>query len=91
MWKNEDNLETSGRSLIGVIYRQAYTRERAWKSTGDRLKRPCYLSRGDHNRKNRARKQRTDICKYSFINKKIKIWIQVPGEALATFPSKSHF
>jgi len=46
---------------------KAYTAEEAWKSTGDRLKGPCYLSRNDHDRKIRARKQRTDIGKYSFI------------------------
>jgi len=46
---------------------KAYTAEEAWKSAGDRLKGPCYLSRDDHDCKIRARKQRTDISKYSFI------------------------
>jgi hypothetical protein len=40
---------------------KAYTAEEAWKSIGDRLKGPHYLSRNDHDRKIRARKQRTDI------------------------------
>jgi hypothetical protein len=39
---------------------KAYTAEEAWKSIGDRLKGPCYLSRDDHDHKIRARKQRTD-------------------------------
>jgi hypothetical protein len=34
---------------------------------GDRLHRPCYLSRVDHDRKIRSRKKRTDIGKYSFV------------------------
>jgi hypothetical protein len=54
------------------------------------VKGPCYLSRGDHDRKIRARKQRTDIGKYSFVNRTIKVWSQLPAEALATFPCKSH-
>ena len=44
---------------------KAYTREQAWKCIWDGLKGPCYPSRGDHNRKIRARKERTDIGKYS--------------------------
>jgi hypothetical protein len=40
---------------------------------GDRLIRPCYLSRDDHDHKIRARKQRTDIGKYSFVNRMIKL------------------
>jgi hypothetical protein len=31
----------------------------------------CYLSREDHNRKIRTRKQRTDIGKYFFVNRTI--------------------
>jgi hypothetical protein len=64
--------------------------ERAWKALGDRLQGPCYLSRDDHDRKMRARKQRTDIGKYSFVNRTIKLWNQLPAETLATFPCKSH-
>jgi hypothetical protein len=36
---------------------KAYTSIRAWKSTGDKLVKPCYLSRVDHNRKIGKRKQ----------------------------------
>jgi hypothetical protein len=32
------------------------------------------------------RKQRTDIGKYSFVNRAIKNWNQLPAEALGTFP-----
>jgi hypothetical protein len=47
-------------SLICALFK-AYTGEQAWKATGDRLEKPCYLSRVDHNRKIRSRKQKTDI------------------------------
>jgi hypothetical protein len=35
---------------------KAYTGELAWKAIGDRLQRPCYLSRVDRDRKIRSRK-----------------------------------
>jgi hypothetical protein len=63
--------------------------EQAWKSIGDRLNGLCCLNRDDHERKIRARKQRTDIGKYSFVNRTIKLWNQLPAEALTIFPCKS--
>jgi len=47
-----------------------------------------YLSRGNHNWKIRARKQRTDVGKYSFVNRAIKTWNQLPASLLASFPCK---
>ena len=67
---------------------KAYSGERAWKAKRDRLRRPYYLSRVDHVRKIRTRKQRTVIGKYSFVNKAIKNWNQLPAEALWTFLCK---
>jgi hypothetical protein len=51
---------------ICALFRE-YTGERAWKAIGDtlRVETPCYLSKGDHGKKIRSRKQRTDIGKYS--------------------------
>jgi hypothetical protein len=66
------------------------TGERAWKAIGERLQGPCYLSRDDHDRKIRSRKQRTHIGKYSFVNRTIKLWNNQPAEALGTFPCKPH-
>jgi hypothetical protein len=43
---------------------------------GNRLLKPCYLSRDDHNWKIRTRKQRTDVGKYSFVNRTIRSWNQ---------------
>jgi hypothetical protein len=58
---------------------KAYAGERAWKAIGDRLRKYYYLSRVDHVRKIRDRKQRTDIGKYSFVNRTIKNWNQLPA------------
>jgi len=47
------------------------------------------LRRVDNVQKIRDRKQRrTDIGKYSFVNRTIKNWKQLPAEALGTFPCK---
>jgi hypothetical protein len=62
--------------------------ERFWKAIRDRLQRPYYLSRVDHVRKIRDRKQRNNIGKYSFVNRTIKNWSQLPEEAFGTFPCK---
>jgi hypothetical protein len=42
------------------------------------------LTRVDHNRKIRSRKQKTDIGKYSFVNRTTQIWNQLPADALET-------
>ena len=64
------------------------TGERAWKVIGDKLQRPHYLSRIDHEQKVRSRRQRTDIGKYSFVNRTIQDWNQLPAEVLGTIPCK---
>jgi len=64
-------------SRICAVFK-AYSGERAWKATGDRLQWPHYLSRVDHKRKIRSRKQRTDIGKYTFVNRTIQDWNQLP-------------
>jgi hypothetical protein len=50
---------------------KAYNGELAWKAIRDRLQAPSYLSRVDHNWKIRARKQRKDVGKHSFVNRTI--------------------
>jgi hypothetical protein len=67
---------------------KAYNGERAWKAIGAMLHRPYYLSRVDHVRKIWDRKQRTDIGKYSFVNRTIKIWNQLAAEVSGTLPCK---
>jgi hypothetical protein len=55
---------------------------------GKRLLKPRYLSRDDHNRKTRTRKQRTDFGKYSFVNRTIKSCNQLHAVLLASFLCK---
>ena len=68
---------------------KAYSGEQAWKAICDRLQRPYYLSRVDHVWKIRDRKQRMDIRKYTFVNRTIKNWDQLPAEVLGIFLCKS--
>jgi len=65
-----------------------YSGELAWKAIGDRLPRPYYLSRVDHDWKIRSSRQRTEIGKYSFVNMTIQLWNKLRMNALGTFPSK---
>jgi hypothetical protein len=88
---NESNLETLSQhrkiSCICALFK-AYSGERAWKATGDWLQQSNYLSRVDHERKIRNRRQRTDIRKYSFVNRAIQLWNQLPAEILGYLPCK---
>ena len=94
--KFANNIDESGwetlaqRRLIARICAlfKTYTGGRAWKAIWDRLLKPCYLGRGDNNRKIRTRKQRTDVGKYSFLNRTIRNWNQLPASLLASFPCK---
>jgi hypothetical protein len=88
---NETDWETlAQRRMIARICAlfKVYTGRRAWKAIGHRLLKPCYLSRVDHNRKIRTRKQRTDVGKYSFVNRTVQSWNQLPARLLATFRCK---
>ena len=88
---NESNWGTLSqrRKISGICaLLKAYSGERAWKAIGDRLQRLNYLSKVDHERKIRNRKQRTDIRKYSFVNRNIRLWNRLPGEILGTLPCK---
>jgi hypothetical protein len=46
------------------------------------------LSRVDHDRKIRSRKQKTDIGKYSFVNRTTQLWNELPADALVTLSCK---
>jgi len=87
--KNSPNWETlaSRRNLsrICALFK-AYSGERAWKLVGDRFERPHYLSRVDHERKIRSRRQMKDIGKDSFVNRTIQHWNQLPAEVLGILP-----
>ena len=88
---NESGWETLAQQLliaqICTLFK-AFTMRRAWKATGNRFLKPCYLSRDGHNHKIRTRRQRIDDGKYSFVNRTIKSWNQLPANLLAFFPCK---
>jgi hypothetical protein len=67
---------------------KAYTGESAGKAIGDRLQVPSYLSRADHHWKMGARK-RTDIGKYSFVNRFITDWNLLPEGVIGTSHGKT--
>jgi len=72
-----------------MLYK-VYTSKRVWRATWDRLQALSYLSSVDHYWKIRARKQRTDIGKYSFVNRSITDWNKLPEGATGTFHSKTY-
>ena len=77
-------------SHISALFK-AYSGEPARKAIRDSLQRPHYLSRVDHERKIRIRRQRTDIGKYSFVKRIIQHWNQLPAEVLGTLPRKTKY
>ena len=89
--RKSPNWETlaSRRKLSRICaFFKGYSGEHAWKPIGDRLHRPHYLSRVDHERKISIRRQRTDIGKFSFVNRTIQHWNQLPAEVLGILPCK---
>ena len=88
---NKSNWETLTQcrkiSRICVLFK-VFSGERAWKAIGERLKQRQYLSRVDHKWKIRNRRQRTDIGKYSFVNRTTRLWNQLLAEILGTLPCK---
>jgi hypothetical protein len=88
---NESGWETlAQRRLIARICAifKAYTRGWARKATRDTPLKPCYLSRDGHSLKIRTRKQRTVVGKYSFVNRTIESWNQLPASLPESFLSK---
>jgi hypothetical protein len=75
--RNDSNWETLTERICALF--KEYTGERAWKAVDDRLQ-----SRVDDDRKIRSRKQKTDIGKYSFVNRTIQLWNQLPADILGT-------
>jgi hypothetical protein len=86
---NWENLASCRKLSRICAFFKAYSVERAWKAIGDRLQRPHNLSRLDHDWKIRSRRRRTDIGKYSFVNRTIQHWNQLPAEVLESLPSKT--
>jgi hypothetical protein len=69
---------------------KVYNGERAWKGIGDRLQAPYYRSRVDHSWKIRSKEMRTDVGKFSFINRTIADWNRLPEGAIGTSLVNTH-
>jgi hypothetical protein len=90
--RNDSNCETlEQHRIIAHICAlfKAYMGEWAWKARDDRLQGPCYQSRVNHDKKISFRKHRTASRKYSFVNRAIQLWNQLPADASGTLSSKS--
>ena len=85
--KDYDRETLAQRRTIARLFAlfKAYSGERAWNVIRDTLRRAYCLSRVDNVRKISDRKQRTDIWEYSFVNRSIKNWNELPAEVLGTF------
>jgi hypothetical protein len=88
--KNSDGETLARRRMIERLLHdlKRFPGELAWRAVHDRMRRSYSLSRVDRVRKIRDIKQRTDIGKYSFVNRTIENWNQLPAEALGSFPCK---
>jgi hypothetical protein len=60
------------------------------KSKGIGSRPRSYLSRVDHNWKIRARKQRTDVGKFSFVNRTITDWNQLSEGEIGALIGNTH-
>jgi hypothetical protein len=67
-----------------------YTGEKAWKALWDKLQEPNHLSRVDHYWNIRARKQRAEIRKHSFVNRTTTGWNKLPEGAIGTSHGKTN-
>jgi len=91
---NSSNWETlaSRRTLSRVCALfKAYSGERAWKAIDDRLQWLHYLSRVDRERKISTREQRTVVGKYSYVNRAIQDWNQLPAEVFRNSPLQTKY
>jgi hypothetical protein len=69
---------------------KVYNDKRAWKVVGDRLQTPYYRSRVDHCWKIRSKKIRTDVGKFSSVNRTIRDWDRLSEGAIWTSLVKTH-
>jgi hypothetical protein len=69
---------------------KAYNGEKAWKDIGGRLQASYYCSRVDHCWKIRSRKIRTDVGKFSFVNRTIPDCNWLPERETGTSFVKTH-
>jgi hypothetical protein len=65
---------------------RAYLGYKAWVDIKRRLYMPTYYGRGDHRFKIKLRQQLTDVGKFSFLNRTIVDWNELPAAAFEGSP-----
>lgn len=73
------------KSRLCALYK-AIRGDPSWAEVRARLSKPTYVARKDHSSKIRQRKQRTDVGKFSFVNRTVLNWNKLPAAVLKTFP-----
>ena len=84
-----ESLESRRRTfrLTGIY--NAWNRKGGWDELHQRLQAPTYIGRCDHRLKIKEREQKTDLAKFSFLNRGIREWNALPGELLTPMPENS--
>ncbi|KAJ4451170.1 hypothetical protein ANN_02612, partial [Periplaneta americana] len=75
----------SSRELLKLTYLDA------WVDITARLEKPTYYGRNDHDFKIKCRKQKTDVGKFSFLNRTINDWNDLPAAVFEGCPSLRRF
>ena len=69
---------------------RSYTGCNAWSEIRERIKKPNYYSRKDSGLKIRTNKQKSDAGKYSFLNRTIIDWNNLPTVTFESLPRYVH-
>ncbi|KAJ4430057.1 hypothetical protein ANN_22265 [Periplaneta americana] len=87
-WETLENRRRKTR--ITALYR-AHLGQKAWVDITARLEKPTYYGRNDHDFKIKCRKQKTDVGKFSFLNRTINDWNDLPASVFEGCPSLRSF
>lgn len=87
-WETLENRRRKTR--ITSLYR-AHLGQKAWVDITARLEKPTYYGRNDHDFKIKCRKQKTDVGKFSFLNRTINDWNDLPAAVFEGCPSLRRF
>ena len=64
--------------------------ERAWKEFGKDIAKPSFVGKNDHQFKIKCRSQRTNAKQFSFLNRTIMDWNDLPAKLFEPFPKNLH-
>lgn len=86
-----EKLETRRKQARLCSLYRAYIGQKAWGDITARLEKPTYYGRNDHEYKIKTIRQRTDVGKFSFLNRTINDWNKLPAGVFMTCPSLGSF